>query len=81
MAVDISTGRSVGAAFEYENPDIAVYINYFGISTMAELGKVLTTDFMSSAFGGGVLGVFSGGVLSCGGVFGSQLATATQLTH
>ena len=49
LAVDLSTG-SVGADFEYETPDIAVYINYFGISTMAELGKVLTTDFMSSAF-------------------------------
>ena len=56
LAGDLSTG-SVGADFEYETPDIAVYINYFGISTMAGMGKVLTTDFMSSAFGGGVLGV------------------------
>ena len=67
LAVDLSTGF-VGAYFEYETPDIAVYINYFGISTMAGMGKVKTTNFMSSAFDGGVLGVFSGGVLSCGGV-------------
>ena len=29
LAVVISTGGSVGADFEYETPDIAVYINYF----------------------------------------------------
>ena len=68
LAVDLSTGF-VGAYFEYETPDIAVYINYFGISTMAGMVKVKTTNFMSSAFYGSVLGVFSEGVLSCGGVF------------
>ena len=46
LAVDISTGGSVGADFEYETPDIAVYINYFGISTMAGMVKVKTTNFM-----------------------------------
>ena len=29
--MDISSGRSVGADFGYETPDIAVYINYFVI--------------------------------------------------
>ena len=78
LAVDLST-VSVGADFEYETLDTAVYINYFGISTMAGMEKVKTTNFMSSVYDWGVLGVFSGGVLSCGGVFGSQLATAHPL--
>ena len=34
LAVDLST-VSVGADFGYETLDTAVYINYFGISTMA----------------------------------------------
>ena len=35
--MDISTGGSVGAAFEYETPDIAVYINYFA-NVVVEVG-------------------------------------------
>jgi len=77
LAVDLST-VSVGADFEYETLDTAVYINYFGFSTMAGMEKVKTTN-LSSVYDGGVLGVFSGGVLSCRGVFGSQLATAHPL--
>ena len=34
---DISTGGSVGADFEYETPDIAVYINYFA-NLVVEVG-------------------------------------------
>ena len=44
LAVDLSTG-SVGADLEYETPDIGVYINFFGISTIAELGRVLRQTF------------------------------------
>jgi len=65
LAVDLSTG-SVGASFEYETPDIEVYINYFGISTMAGMGKVKTTNFMGCVLGGGVGGV-SGGAFSAVG--------------
>ena len=36
LAVDISAGGSVGADFEYETPDIAVYINYF-VNVVVEL--------------------------------------------
>jgi len=78
LAVDLST-VSVGADFEYETLDTAVYINYFGISTMAGQGKVKTLNFMGSVYDGGVRGFLSGGVLSCGAVFGSQLATAHPL--
>ena len=54
LSVDLST-VSVGVYFEYDTLDTAVYITYFGISTMAGMVKVKTTNFMSSAFYGGVL--------------------------
>ena len=66
--MDLST-VSVGVYFEYDTLDTAVYITYFGISTMAGMVKVKTTYLMSSAFYGSVLGVLIEGVLSCGGVF------------
>ena len=68
LSVDLST-VSVGVYFEYDTLDTAVYITYFGISTMAGMIKVKTTYLMSSAFYGSVLGVLIEGVLSCGGVF------------
>ena len=75
----------VGADFEYETPDFAVYINYFGISTMAGMGKVLTTNFMSSAFGGGVLGVSVGACSAVGACLALSLLQLQQfrsvLTH
>ena len=75
----------MGAYFEYETPDIAVYINYFanvvvvvamGISTMAGMGKVMTTDLMFFLFpylGMLVLSSWWGRAQALsGGVLGSQ---------
>jgi len=44
LAVDLSTA-SVGAGLEHETPDIGVSINFFGISSIAELVRVLRQTF------------------------------------
>ena len=52
LAVDIATGDSVGAGFEYETPNIADYINYFGnavVELVVAMGTQLFLVFLFSS--------------------------------
>ena len=56
LAVDIAIGGSVGAGFEYETPDIAIYINYF--VNVVELVVAMGTQLF-------LLLVLSGSSITC----------------